>query len=132
MIEFITNYWAIIIAFICVIIITIFTTINFIKKPISQQTKELKEILLYWTTLAEKELGSGTGKLKLRYVYDLFITKFTVLSKFITFDQFSKIVDDVLEETRKLITENKKVQEYVGVEQIPKGEEKEETTSVSE
>ena len=128
----IISNWSLIILALSALIIAFSYITKFIQKPTSQQILQLKEILLYWTALAEKELGSGTGKLKLRYVYELFITKFESLSKIISFEQFSKIVDEVLEDMRKLLSENKKAQEYVGVEQIPKGEEKEKTTSVSE
>ena len=128
----IISNWSLIILALSALIIAFSYITKFIQKPTSQQILQLKEILLYWTALAEKELGSGTGKLKLRYVYELFITKFESLSKIISFEQFSKIVDEVLEDMRKLLSENKKAQEYVGVEQSPKSEEKEETTSALE
>ena len=48
----------------------------FVKRPHTEQLKSVKEWMLFAVTKAEKELGSGTGKLKLRYVYDMFIAKF--------------------------------------------------------
>ena len=72
-----------------------------------------KEWLLGAVTEAEKELGSKTGKLKLRFVYDLFIAKFPIFSKLISFQGFSDMVDDVLVEMRKIINTNTAVFKYV-------------------
>ena len=72
-----------------------------------------KEWLLGAVTEAEKELGSKTGKLKLRIVYDMFITKFPIFSKIITFNEFSDMVDEVLVEMRKIINTNTAVYNYV-------------------
>ena len=63
--------------------------------------------------MAEKELGGGTGKLKLRYVYDLFLTKFNWLAKVISFEQFSDLVDEALEEMKRLLESNNAVKEIV-------------------
>ena len=39
---------------------------RFLKMPTSEQRERVKEWLLWAVTQAEAELGSGTGKLKLR------------------------------------------------------------------
>ena len=57
------------------------------------QKNNIKEWLLYAVVEAEKELGSKTGKIKLRQVYNEFIITFPIISKLITFDIFSKLVD---------------------------------------
>jgi rubrerythrin len=62
---------------------------------------------------AEKELGGGTGELKLRYVYDLFIRTFPSISKAITFDSFSFLVDTALEKLNFLLENNDNIQEYI-------------------
>lgn len=72
-----------------------------------------KEWMLWAVTKAEKELGSGTGKLKLRYVYDMFVTKFPWLEGVISFEMVSMMVDDALEEMREMLETNKAVQEFV-------------------
>ena len=77
------------------------------------QLHKVREWLLYAVTMAEKELGSGTGKLKLRYVYDLFLTKFPWLARFVTFEMFSELVDKALEEMRPMLEQNEKVSELV-------------------
>ena len=62
---------------------------------------------------AEKELGGKTGKLKLRMVYDMFLTKFSWLAKIISFEQFSKLVDDSLEIFKEMLKSNKAVKKIV-------------------
>ena len=64
-------------------------------------------------TGAEKELGGGTGKLKLRQVYDLFVVRFPWLVRVVPFELFSSMVDDALEEMRKMLENNKAVKAIV-------------------
>ncbi len=75
--------------------------------------KRAMEWLLKAELDAEKEFGGKTGTLKLRTVYDLFITKFPVLSRLLSFNEFSKMVDIVLEKMRHLIDTNMAVYNYV-------------------
>lgn len=114
--NFIVDNWAIIIAALAVLGTAVMFVINFFQKPTPEQLRQVREWLLFAVTEAEKALGSGTGKLKLRYVYDMFITKFEFISKLISFDKFSELVDQALEEMKKLLESNKSVQAYVGVE----------------
>ena len=76
---------------------------RFLKMPTSEQRERVKEWLLWAVTQAEAELGSGTGKLKLRQTYDLFIQRFPALAMAVSFDTFSLWVDEALEEMRKLV-----------------------------
>ena len=78
-----------------------------------KQPKKVKEWLLYAVIEAEKELGSGTGPVKLRSVYDMFITKFPKLSVFISFNTFSEWVDVALDYMDKLLTDNKDVKAII-------------------
>ena len=87
--------------------------------------KRVLEWLLVAVTMAEKELGSGTGKLKLRMVYDSFIDKFRVFSKIVSFKTFSKMVDKALDEMKKILESNLAVQAFVGVSVKDDGEQKE-------
>ena len=75
--------------------------------------KKLKEWLIYAVAAAEKELGSGTGQLKLREVYDKFIDRFPILAKFIPFTTFSNFVDEALETLDKWLENNVAIQKYV-------------------
>ena len=81
--------------------------------PRGAQLKKVREWLLLAVTQAEKELGSKTGKLKLRTVYDAFLTKFPWLAPVISFDRFSELVDDALEEMRDMLDKNEAVKALV-------------------
>ena len=83
-------------------------------KLLLNDKKKAMEWLLYACLEAERIFGSQTGKIKLRYVYDAFLTAFPVLARFISFEQFSEMVDIALEEMRKLINTNMAVFQYVG------------------
>ena len=111
--DFIVDNWYVIVLAIAAIIIGIFAINKFFRKNINEQIDNVKEWLLYATTLAEKELGSGTGKLKLRYVYDMFASKFPWLVKIVSFESFSKLVDEVLVEMNELLSSNSAVKKYV-------------------
>lgn len=82
-----------------------------------KQIEMVKEWLLLAVLEAEKALGSGTGQVKLRFVYDLFIDKFKYLSLVISFEQFSMLVDDALDVMRDMISNNKQVEQYVNSNQ---------------
>lgn len=111
--KWLIDNWSLLI--IAVAVVT--TVIVWVKKVGSlsrdEQILKVKEWLLYAVTLAEKEMGGGTGRIKLRYVYDMFITKFPDLADLISFETFSGWVDLALENMRHLVETNKKVQEYV-------------------
>ena len=80
---------------------------------IINQRKNIKEWLLYAVVEAEKQLGSKTGKIKLRQVYNEFIKAFPVISKLIKFEYFSKLVDLALIEMKKLLNTNINCKDYV-------------------
>lgn len=80
-----------------------------IKKLIDNRESAIREWLKYAVTLAEKALGSGTGQLKLRQVYEAFIEKFSFISKIISFDEFSELVDDALEWMKNQLESNSAV-----------------------
>ncbi len=86
---------------------------SFTKMSKGQQVKSVKEWLLWAVAEAEKVYGSGTGVLKLRYVYDMFLTKFNFLSDIIRFDEFSDLVDDALDSFKEILKTNEKINNYV-------------------
>ena len=109
--TFIKEYWFIlvfIVAFIAVVSIKIY---NWFKQPTSEQMQQIQEWLLYAVAKAEDVLGSGTGQLKLRYVYDMFVTKFPAIAVFISFDTFAKMVDKALDEFKELLDTNPAINE---------------------
>ena len=86
----------------------------FFKLSKEKQLEMIKQWLILAVVEAEKKLGEKTGQLKLRYVYDLFINRFKFASKFITFEQFSALVDEALEAMRHLIETNIAIATYIG------------------
>lgn len=111
--EFISENWAFIVSAIAAVIVGVVFTIRFFKSSREEQIKKIREWLVYATTIAEKELGGGTGQLKLRQVYDMFVDKFTWMAKIISFDKFSELVDDALSDMNKLLETNTAVSAFV-------------------
>ncbi len=111
--DFFINNWYVMVAVTAILAGAGYSVYIFIKKSSTEQLKSLKEWMLWAVTKAEKELGSGTGKLKLRYVYDMFITKFPWLRNTISFEIVSMMVDDALEEMRIMLERNKAVKDFV-------------------
>jgi hypothetical protein len=87
--------------------------IKFIKLSKERKIDMINEWLLLAVVQAEKELGSGTGQIKLRYVYDLFIAKFKYFAFMVSFEQFSIMVDMALDKMRIMINNNDKLQDYI-------------------
>ena len=87
--------------------------ITFLRMGQQQQMKMISEWLLLAVVQAEKELGGGTGEIKLRYVYDKFIQKFGKMAMIISFEQFSNMVDIALDKMRDMLSSNTQLANYV-------------------
>ena len=111
--NFIIENWYFIVTAIVMIAMAIIIAMNFFNLPAKEQTAKVKEWLLYAVTEAEKELGGGTGQLKLRQVYDLFVQRFPAVAAVISFDTFSIWVDEALEQMREMLAKNENVAAYV-------------------
>lgn len=72
-----------------------------------------KEWLVYAVAEAEKVLGSGTGQLKLRMVYDMAVVRFPIVSKILPFGMFSKLVDAALNVMNDMIANNTSIAEAI-------------------
>ena len=103
----------IIVALVIVAIALVCGVIWFVKLPKEKKIANIKEWLKYAVVQAEKELGSGTGQLKLRMVYDMAVNKFPFLVKLVPFNIFSGWVDESLDWMRDQLAENKAAQNYV-------------------
>lgn len=75
--------------------------------------KGFKNWLVWAVSEAEKVLGSGTGQLKLRYVYDTAVLRFPVMAKLMPFSVFTKLVDAALVTMREMIEKNKSIAEVI-------------------
>lgn len=118
--EFIVNNWAIIVAAAAGLAAAGVGIYRHFKLPAKEQLDKVREWLLYAVTEAEKDLGGGTGQLKLRQVYDLFIVRFPWLARVVSFELFSSMVDDALEDMREMLKKNKAVKALV--EGVPEHE----------
>ena len=85
----------------------------FVKLPKEKRVANIKEWLKYAVVEAEKALGSGTGQLKLRMVYDMAVKQFPWIVNLVPFETFSIWVDEALEWMNKQLEDNKATQEYV-------------------
>lgn len=111
--NMIIDYWALVIAILCICACVVTNIIYFYLEPRDKKIANLQEWLLYAVVEAEKTLGSGTGALKLRYVYNLAVDRFRWLPRVLTFDAFSNYVDDALEWMRVQLESNKAIKDYV-------------------
>ena len=101
--DWLINNWYYIVFFIGVILLCVYGCM----------TGKVKEWLKYAVVEAEKYLGTGTGQLKLRAVYDMFVDTFPVFSKILPFSIFSKLVDDALEWMNEQLSKNQMIKNYV-------------------
>lgn len=121
--TFLNQNWFLLVVIISVIVIAVRATKKFSELPSEEQQKKVLEWLFYAVVKAEKKFEiEKLGRIKLRYVYDLFLDKFPSIAPVVSFEQFSKWVDIALEEMKKAIESNPKFKEY-----IERGEEDEHT-----
>ena len=111
--EWLVENWSLVVLALCVMWGCHMTYKKYYGMPKGDKLQAIKEWLLYAVIEAEKEFGSGTGKLKLRHVYDAFLTKFPWAAKIVPFDLFSLWVDEVLIDMRKLLESNEVLKNYV-------------------
>lgn len=116
--NFIINNWYIILAALAILAAAGIAVYRYFNLPSEAQLAKVREWLLWAVTEAEKELGGGTGKLKLRQVYDLFVTRFPWLARIVPFDLFSSMVDDALEDMREMLKTNQAVKAHVSGEGV--------------
>lgn len=111
--KFFIENWAIIIGIIAVGILLGIAIYRFVKLSKEDKIFKVKEWLLFAVIEAEKQLGAKTGVLKLRKVYDLFVSKFPTIAKFISFEKFSGLVDEALETVQNWLDTNEAIKNYV-------------------
>ena len=114
--KYIVENWFVIVGLIAVLAAGGYAIYVFVKMPSDKQLNKVREWLLYAVTKAEKELGGGTGQIKLRYVYDMFVARFEWLARVISFEAFSMMVDEALERMKKMLESNKAMQTLVSGE----------------
>lgn len=110
--EWLMNNWFMIVALLAVLFICFMAAKKWLDKPTAEQAANIKEWLLLAVTEAEKQLGGGTGQLKLRFVYDWAVERFSWVSV-IPFSTFSQWVDEALNEMKKQLAVNTAVKAYI-------------------
>lgn len=109
MIEFLQQYWLLI-----VFALAVAGTLAYI---IIKEPQRIKQWLIWACAQAELALGSGTGMLKLREVYDMFITQYPIFSKIIPFSVFQKWTEEALLIFKDWIVNNARAQEMFNSQQ---------------
>ncbi len=111
--DWLIHNWSLLVVLGVVVGIGIHYVKKFSSLPSEAQLLKVKEWLLYAVMVVEKEYSHGTGQLKLRAAYSMFIDKFPSLVTVISFDLFSKFVDEALVEMRKILETNKDIDAYI-------------------
>ena len=104
--EFIVNNWYIIVTVIIFVVGGVMAVLRWHNLSADKKYEQIRGWLLQAVLYAEKELGSGTGKLKLSTVYDRFCERFPWLARVMPFETFSKYVDDALGEMKEILKQN--------------------------
>ena len=104
--------WSALLGIAAVAVVIIIGAISFAKMPREEQIAKIKELLLAWVTEAERDLGGGTGPIKLRTVYDKFAKQFPAVFNVISFETFSGWVDEALEQMEALL-QDERIEAYV-------------------
>ena len=105
--QFIYDNWSLIVAVIMVAIYFILSG-----------EQSVKKWLLYAVTMAEREMKSGTGRIKLVTCYEWFVQRYPIFSKIIPFVVFSVWVDSALKEMKHLLETNEAIAKYVDLEEV--------------
>lgn len=103
--QFVYDNWSLIITI-------LFVAVYFILSG----KQSVQNWLLYAVTKAERELKSGTGRIKLVTCYEWFVARYPVFSKILPFPVFSLWVDIALKEMKHLLETNEAIAKYVDLE----------------
>ena len=104
--------WSLLVVIIAAGVVAGISIKHFMGMPTEEQIKNIKEWLLYAVIEAEKDLGGGTGRLKLRLVYDKFVIAFPWAAKVVPFELFSQWVDEVLVTMEQILHNNTNIRVY--------------------
>lgn len=111
--QFIIENWFLIIAAIAILVAVIAIVIKFINLPTKNKLNCVKLWLLQAIASAERMYGTKSGEAKLSFVYDLFVEKFPTLARWVTYEDFKKMVEDALVEFKQILEKSSGLQEYV-------------------
>ena len=89
------------------------TIFRFMTSSRDDQRDKVMEWLLWAVTIAEKNYGGGTGKIKLREVYAQFVQTWPQVAAWLPFQVFSDMVDEVLRKMRAMLENNEAIKNFV-------------------
>ena len=89
------------------------TVLRFMGLTKEQKYESVQAWLLQAVLLAEREFGSGTGKLKLSSVYAEFCKQLPWLAKVVPFDTFDEWVDRAVGEMKDVLKKNNAIAQIV-------------------
>lgn len=105
--------WLIFVIALILVLITVYAVLRFLKLTPKQQLDKVKTALLYMVTEAEKELKSKTGRVKRSMVWEWLVERFQIITLFITEEKYDELLDQALEEFKKMLESNDSLYDYV-------------------
>lgn len=111
--KWIIENYSLLVVIACIAGLFIWYSKRFMQLPSETQLEKVRQWLLYAVIEAEKTYQSGTGRLKLAATYNEFCKVFPSLVTIISFELFSKLVDEALVQMRSLLETNKDIEFYV-------------------
>ena len=111
--SWIINNWSFLVVIVAFIVVGYVYVKKFKNMPTEQQKNMIRAWLLAIVVEAERTFGSKTGKIKLSWAYSQFVGAFPSLAEIISFELFSKLVDEVLEQMRTILENNENAKSYV-------------------
>lgn len=94
-------------------ILTVYAILRFMRLTPEQQLEKVKVALLYMVTEAEKELKSKTGRVKRAKVWEQLVERFPIVTLFMTEEKYDELLEQALEEFRKMLESNTSLYDYV-------------------
>lgn len=113
-----TNSIVLIVVILVVVLAVSYFVFTFIRKSREEKITAVKEWLLFCVTKMENIYGSGTGQIKLRAAWDFALQRFPFLAMLVTFDEFSKWIDEALEKMKEML-KNEKIESFITSEIVP-------------
>ena len=111
--KMIIENWLIFVIVLILVLFAVYAVLRFLKLTPQQQLGKVKTALLYMVTEVEKELKSKTGRVKRSMVWEWLVERFPIISLFITEEKYDELLDQALDEFRKMLEDNSSLYDYV-------------------
>lgn len=111
--KMIIENWLVFVIVLILVLFAVYAVLRFLKLTPQQQLGKVKTALLYMVTEAEKELKSKTGRVKRSMVWEWLVERFPIISLFITEEKYDELLDQALDEFRKMLEDNSSLYDYV-------------------